>query len=94
MCSMTCWAPRRRCGAAKDRSDVRRRRLTALINATSLDAKSPAVYIVEDAHWIDEVSEAMLADFLVRASQRPSLVLITYRPEYRGSSSRWPVLRP
>ena len=40
---------------------------------------------IEDVHWIDEVSESMLADFLVgRSAGRMSLVLITYRPEYRG----------
>src|SRR4029077_16964931 len=44
--------------------DARRRRLTALVNAASLARETPAVYVVEDAHWIDEVSESMLADFL------------------------------
>ena len=46
--------------------------------------KAPAVYVVEDAHWIDEVSESMLADFFTVIPQTPSLVLVTYRPEYRG----------
>jgi predicted ATPase len=44
--------------------DARRRRLTALVNAASLARQAPAVYVVEDAHWIDEVSESMIADFL------------------------------
>ena len=64
--------------------DARRRRLTALVNAASLARKTPAVYVVEDAHWIDEVSESMLADFLTVIPRTPSLVLITYRPEYDG----------
>ncbi len=64
--------------------DARRRRLTALVNAASLARETPAVYVVEDAHWIDEVSESMLADFLTVIPQTPSLVLVTYRPEYRG----------
>ena len=64
--------------------DARRRRLTALVNTASLARQSPAVYVIEDAHWIDEVSESMLADFLTVIPQTPSLVLITYRPEYRG----------
>ena len=51
-------------------------------------AKSPAVYVVEDAHWIDEVSESMLADFFTVIPQTPSLVLVTYRPEYRGALAR------
>jgi class 3 adenylate cyclase len=65
--------------------DARRRRLTALVNAASLARRTPAVYVVEDAHWIDEVSESMLADFLMVIPQTPSLVLVTYRPEYRGA---------
>jgi class 3 adenylate cyclase len=65
--------------------DARRRRLTALVNAASLARKSPGVYVIEDAHWIDEVSESMLAEFLMVIAQTPSLVLVTYRPEYRGA---------
>jgi class 3 adenylate cyclase/energy-coupling factor transporter ATP-binding protein EcfA2 len=68
--------------------DARRRRLTALVNAASLARKAPALYVIEDAHWIDEVSESMLAEFVTVIPQTPSLVLITYRPEYRGALSR------
>ena len=55
------------------------------MNAASLADESPAVYVVEDAHWIDEVSESMLADFLSVVPQTPLLTLITYRHEYRGA---------
>ena len=48
------------------------------------------VYVIEDVHWIDEVSESMLADFLAVVPQTHSLVLITYRPEYHGALSRTP----
>jgi class 3 adenylate cyclase len=65
--------------------DARRRRLTALVNAASLAREAPAVYVVEDAHWIDEVSESTLADFLTVIPQTPALTLVTYRPEYRGA---------
>jgi hypothetical protein len=68
--------------------DARRRRLTALINAASLARHAPAVYVIEDAHWIDEVSESMIAEFLTVIPQTPSLVLVTYRPEYRGALTR------
>ena len=70
--------------------DARRRRLTALINAASLARTDPALYVIEDAHWIDEVSESMLADFLSVIRQTPSMVLITYRPEYRGALTTIP----
>ncbi|NIH93432.1 AAA family ATPase [Mycolicibacterium fluoranthenivorans] len=65
--------------------DARRRRLSAFVEAAMLARTAPAVYVVEDAHWIDEVSESMLADFLTVVPQTPSLVLITYRPEYHGA---------
>jgi len=68
--------------------DARRRRLTALVNTASLAREAPAVYVIEDAHWIDEVSESMLADFLTVIPQTPSLVLVTYRPEYEGALTR------
>jgi len=73
---------------AKVDPDARRRRLTALVNAASLARTEPAVYVIEDVHWIDEVSESMIADFVAVVPQTPSLVLISYRPEYRGALSR------
>ncbi|WP_280828962.1 adenylate/guanylate cyclase domain-containing protein [Mycobacterium sp. OTB74] len=68
--------------------DARRRRLTGLVNAASLARKSPVLYVIEDAHWIDAVSESMLADFIKVIPQSSSLVLVTYRPEYQGALSR------
>jgi class 3 adenylate cyclase len=68
--------------------DARRRRLTALVNTASLARETPAVFVVEDAHWIDEVSESMLADFFMVIPQTASLVLVTYRPEYEGALTR------
>ena len=70
--------------------DARRRRLTALINAVSLARTEPALFIIEDAHWIDAVSESMLADFLTVIPRTPSMVLITSRPEYEGALTRVP----
>ena len=52
--------------------------------------REPTVVIIEDAHWIDAASESMLADFMAVSPQVPSLMLITYRPEYRGALSRVP----
>ena len=68
--------------------DARRRRLTALVNAASLARETPAVFVIEDAHWIDEVSDSMLAAFVTVVPQTPSLVLVTYRPEYEGALAR------
>ncbi|MGO9383838.1 MAG: ATP-binding protein [Mycobacterium sp.] len=70
--------------------DARRRRLTALINTAQLARIQPAIFVIEDVHWIDEVSESMLADFVAVIPQTHSMVLITYRPEYRGALQRLP----
>jgi class 3 adenylate cyclase len=70
--------------------EARRRRLTALINTGWLARTTPALYIVEDAHWIDPVSESMLADFFVMSSRVPAMVLVTSRPEYQGTLAHLP----
>ena len=70
--------------------DARRRRLAALINTVSLARTEPALFIIEDAHWIDAVSESMIGDFLTVIPRTPSTVLITSRPEYEGALTRVP----
>jgi len=67
--------------------DARRRRLIQLINTVSLARPNPAVYVIEDAHWIDGVSESMLTDFVAAILQMRATMLITYRPEYHGTMS-------
>ncbi len=52
-------------------SDARRRRLTALLNSASLARTAPSVYVIEDAHWIDESSESMFAEFFKVIPQTP-----------------------
>ena len=70
--------------------DARRRRLSALVKAATIARVTPAIYIVEDAHWIDDVSDSMLADFMTVMPQTHSMVLLTHRPEFRGALSRVP----
>jgi class 3 adenylate cyclase len=69
---------------------ARGRRLTALINAVSLARTGPVLYILEDAHWIDAVSESMLAEFLKVIPHTPAMALITYRPHYHGALAQVP----
>jgi class 3 adenylate cyclase len=69
---------------------ARRRRLTALINAVSLARTEPVLYIVEDAHWIDAVSESMLAEFVTVIPHTRAMALITYRPHYHGALAQVP----
>jgi adenylate cyclase len=70
--------------------DARRRRLTAVINSMTLARSEPAVYVIEDVHWIDDVSESMFADLLAVIPRTHSTALITYRPEYVGALTRVP----
>ncbi len=70
--------------------DARHRRLSALIKAAAIARDTPAVYIVEDAHWIDDVSDAMLTDVMTVLPQTHSMFLLTHRPEFRGSLTRVP----
>ena len=70
--------------------DARRRRMMALIKSAAVSRGTPALYIVEDVHWIDEVSDSMLADALSVVLQTHDLVLVTYRPEYRGALTQMP----
>jgi adenylate cyclase len=70
--------------------DARYRRLTALTRAALLVRRGPALYVIEDVHWIDEASESMLAELLAVIPQTHALVVITYRPGYRGALSRTP----
>jgi class 3 adenylate cyclase len=65
--------------------DAARRRLSALINSLPLARNEPTLYVIEDAHWIDAVSESLLETFLTVIPRTRSLVLVTYRPEYRGA---------
>ena len=70
--------------------EARRRRLTSLINTASLARTTPTVYVIEDAHWIDDVSDSMLADFIAVIPHRRHWVVTTYRPEYHGKLTRLP----
>jgi hypothetical protein len=63
---------------------TRRRRLTAVVATVQLARTRPVLIVVEDAHWIDEASDSMLADLVTVDPSSPAMVLFTYRPEYRG----------
>ena len=64
--------------------DARRRRLAALFNTAQLARTDPALFIVEDVHWIDEVSESIVQDLFSVVPRTPSMIVSTYRPEYQG----------
>ncbi|KWX65678.1 hypothetical protein ASJ79_07650 [Mycobacterium sp. NAZ190054] len=67
--------------------EARRRRLTEVVKGILLQRRS-GLYVIEDAHWIDEASESLLVDVADVLPKTRSLVLVTHRPEYRGALSR------
>ncbi|OBA97738.1 hypothetical protein A5662_16610 [Mycobacteriaceae bacterium 1482268.1] len=70
--------------------EARRRRITALVNATMLAREESILFVIEDAHWIDPASEGLLASFLGIVSRTRSMAIVTYRPEYAGALTRSP----
>src|SRR5262249_25571255 len=70
--------------------DARRRRLVDLIKTVSLARPAPAIYIVEDAQWIDGVSEKLLSAFAAAVPRMRATLLVVYRPRYSGTLSRIP----
>jgi adenylate cyclase len=70
--------------------DARTRRLVELITTVAFVRSEPAIYIVEDAQWIDSVSESLIADFAAAVPGMRAALLVVYRPEYAGALSRIP----
>ena len=68
--------------------DARGRRLTRLVTSAVLARTTPTLYVIEDAHWLDDVSESLLDSLLSVLVRTRSLALLTYRPEYRGALAR------
>ncbi|MFG1929464.1 AAA family ATPase [Mycobacterium sp. NPDC048908] len=69
-------------------AQARRRRLAALVGSRAMSPEQPTVYVVEDVHWIEAASEAMIADLLTEVSLGHAMVVLAYRPEYRGVLTR------
>ncbi|MGB9305528.1 MAG: adenylate/guanylate cyclase domain-containing protein [Mycobacterium sp.] len=71
-------------------ADARRRRLTRLVKSVALARITPTLYVIEDAHWLDGVSESMIEALFSVLPRTHSLALLTYRPEYLGILARTP----
>lgn len=70
--------------------EARRRRLVKLIETVAVNRAEPTLYVIEDSHWIDSVSEALLADFAAAVPRMRAALLVIYRPEYAGTLSSMP----
>ncbi|OBA63828.1 hypothetical protein A5647_04100 [Mycobacterium sp. 1100029.7] len=74
--------------------DARRRRLVDLIYTVSRARPGAAIYVIDDAQWIDTVSESLLADLAAVIPAMRATLLVVYRPEYSGTLSRIPGAHP
>ena len=89
-CLTTCSALGFRQPVARHHPAWRTQRLTSLLNDATVARRTPAIFVIEDAHWIDQISEALIAEFATVVPQTHILVLVTYRPDYRGGLDRLP----
>jgi adenylate cyclase len=66
-------------------ADARRRRLIEILAHAVRARSTRTVFALEDAHWIDEQSDDMLADFATTLDGTTSMFVTTHRPEFRGA---------
>jgi class 3 adenylate cyclase/tetratricopeptide (TPR) repeat protein len=66
--------------------EARQRSLFAALNRLqrAQAADQPVAFLVEDLHWLDPGSEAFLANLIETVPSTRTLVLTTFRPEYRA----------
>ncbi|KUI02621.1 adenylate/guanylate cyclase domain-containing protein [Mycobacterium sp. IS-3022] len=69
-------------------ADGRRRRLVELMGRAVRAHPTRFVFVLDDAHWIDEPSDAVLAEFAAMLAPTTSIFVTTYRPEFHGALHR------
>jgi class 3 adenylate cyclase/tetratricopeptide (TPR) repeat protein len=67
--------------------DERQRQLVGFVSELSRvrSAREPAVILVDDLHWIDPASDALLARFIEGIDGTRTMVLLNFRPEYQAA---------
>ncbi|HSI80449.1 MAG TPA: adenylate/guanylate cyclase domain-containing protein, partial [Solirubrobacterales bacterium] len=70
--------------APRMEAEARRRRLLEVVGRLigARGREGAAIMLVEDAHWIDPASEEFLAALAGGVAGTPTLVLVTFRPEF------------
>ena len=65
--------------------EARQRRIVAVMRRL-IERGSPEgfVILIEDLHWLDPASDAFVAEYVDAIAGGPGLVLLNFRPEYRG----------
>ena len=80
-------------------AEARQRALKAIVCrlVSAPERREPVVVVIEDLHWIDEGSAAMLGELFAAVEGTPTLVVVNFRPEYErrlGRAARLPRDRP
>jgi class 3 adenylate cyclase len=70
--------------------DARRRRVISLMRSGIQARATSAVFVIEDAHWIDEASESLFVELADELRGTQSLILFTQRPDYSGALAQIP----
>jgi predicted ATPase/class 3 adenylate cyclase len=66
--------------------DARQRQLFAVQRRVVAGTRDePNVTLIEDLHWIDDASEAWLANMVEAAAGAKTVLIVNFRPEYRAS---------
>ncbi len=71
--------------------ELRQRRLAALLQAILAykSQQSPLVIILEDLHWADEASLAVLEQIIARLERRRILLVAIFRPDWQVPWGHW-----
>ncbi|MBT4046509.1 MAG: AAA family ATPase [Rhodospirillaceae bacterium] len=72
----------------------RRKNTIAALNQQLIDLsrQQPVLFCLEDAHWIDPTTEALLIETMALIQAAPVLMLITHRPSYTFPVRNFPNL--
>jgi class 3 adenylate cyclase/tetratricopeptide (TPR) repeat protein len=69
--------------------EARQRRLfgvlRSLVQAGPQPGQNAGIVMIEDLHWIDEGSDAWVAEWVEATAGAPNLLLLNFRPEYRAA---------
>src|SRR5262249_39108634 len=55
--------------------------------------REPVLIVLEDAHWLDDLSQDLLEAVARTVASLPVVLLVTYRPEHESPLSRLPLQR-
>ena len=66
--------------------EARQRRLLVLLKrlARAQSAQQPILTVIEDLHWLDDASEAYLANHVEALQGTQSMALVNFRPDYHA----------